>query len=97
MSQSRDYHASDAILTCVMAEFKPDGSYTACAHQGWTLPTRDDLMQCRIFTRGIHKVKLAVYGREVGNLDEWGAWLCAALIDRDSRVWKRVELNEYSR
>jgi len=97
MPLNNDIHAGEMILTTIMAEFAPDGTYSACSHQGWTLPTRDDLRQCRIFSRGNHRIKLAVYGREVGNLNEWGAWLCHALIDKDERVWRHIDLNSVSR
>jgi len=82
------------MLTTVFATFASDGSYSAWSHQSWFVPDNDDIRQVEIFSRGLHRVKLVVAGRRVNNINEWGAWLIGALIDRNDRVWKRIELND---
>lgn len=89
-----DTHAIQKVYTAIMVTFAPDGSYTAIAHQSWTLTgDSEKLKQIQFFNRGNHHIKLATYGRHVTNIAEWGAWLCAALIDKDERVWRTVDLN----
>lgn len=86
---------AEVILTTVFASFDTDGKYKAWSHQSWFVPERDDIRQVEIFKRGHHRVKLVVMGRRVNNIHEWGAWLVAALIDKDETVWRHVELNDY--
>lgn len=90
---------ADIILTVIEVYFDDKGGYTACAHTGtWMcsdFPEHPNYV--RIYKRGVHRVKLACYGNGGENLDEWGAWLCAALIDRNSQVWTHVDLGACDR
>jgi len=91
--------AVEVLLTVVIVNFASDGSYSAVAHHGtWeTTGEFEQLRQVRIFKRGAHRVKLAVYGASITNIDEWGAWLCGSLIDHDDNVWKHVDLSACDR
>lgn len=84
----------EVILTTVFVTFKPDGTYSVWSHQTWFVPHHDDIRQIEIFKRGWHRVKLVVAGRSVINIHEWGAWLIAALIDKDETVWRNIALND---
>jgi len=87
--------SSEIILTTVFVTFNRDETYSAWSHQSWFVPDHDDIRQVEIFARGNHRVKLVVANRRVNNIREWGAWLIAALIDRNEAVWRHIELSDY--
>jgi len=90
---------ADIILTVIEVYFDDKGGYTACAHTGtWMCsdyPEHPDYV--RIFKRGVHRVKVALYGHYGDNTEEWCAWLCGALIDRNQAVWQHVDLSACER
>jgi len=85
------------ILTRIEVYCKADGSYHANAFTGSWHGNEEGVKQVETFARGNHRVKVCVYGRMIGNLREFGVWLCKTLIDRDETVWRRVELSNCDR
>lgn len=90
-------YTREAILSTVEVRFQPDGRYSACSHASWILNEMEEATQIRIFKRGEHRIKFVIYGAYIDDIDTFGTRLCAALIDRDETVWRRVELRDCDR
>lgn len=86
------------VLKTLEIRYDANGQLYCCSHEGWTLNECDEkLVQCRIFSRGNIRIKVAVYEHPLEFFETFAAFMCVSLIEQRQETWRHIDLRECDR